>query len=301
MATPATDTEHIQTEVPHGEENAADSHGTTTNSHATESAHGAEEAHGAAGEHAAEGGHGEEGGHHVVLAPEILGQVGPLPITNTLIVSWIVMAVIIGAALLIRFNLKRLPVSKIQNGAEALIEAVYNMVSDLAGSKAKTFFPWLMTFFLVILVSNLLGLFPGFMTITYNHLPLLRSVNSDLNMTLALGITSVVVTHFYAIKFLGIGSYLKKWFSLEMFGIFLFIGLLELVGEFTKMVSLSLRLFGNIFAGEVVLGTVSSIFAFFVPLPFYFLEVIVAVVQAAVFMMLTLAFMVLLTEKHETH
>lgn len=237
----------------------------------------------------------------MVLAPEILGRVGDFPITNTLIVSWLVSGVIILAAIAIRLNLKKLPVSKLQNGAEALIEAVYNMVSDLAHSKAKTFFPWLMTFFLVILVSNLIGLFPGFMTITYNKLPLLRSVNSDLNMTLALGITSVVVTHFYAIKMLGIGSYFKKWFSLEMFGIFLFIGLLELVGEFTKMVSLSLRLFGNIFAGEVVLGTVSGLFAFFVPLPFYFLEVIVAVVQAAVFMMLTLAFMVLLTEKHETH
>ncbi len=285
MATPATDTEHMQTEVPHAEENAADSHAVVNG-----------------GEQAAEGGH-EEGGatHHVVLAPEILGRVGDFPITNTLIVSWLVSAVIILAAVAVRLNLKKLPVSRFQNGAEALVEAVYNMVSDLANTKAKTFFPWLMTFFLVILVSNLIGLFPGFATITYNHMPLLRSVNSDLNMTLALGITSVVVTHFYAIKFLGIGSYFKKWFSLEMFGIFLFIGLLELVGEFTKMVSLSLRLFGNIFAGEVVLGTVSGIFAFFVPLPFYFLEVIVAVVQAAVFMMLTLAFMVLLTEKHETH
>lgn len=285
MATPTTDNTNIQTEPLHAEENAVDIHAPATDTHKTE-----------------EGGHAEEGGtHHVVLAPEILGRVGDFPITNTLIVSWMVTGVIILAAIAVRLNLKKLPVSKLQNGAEALIEAVYNMVSDLANTKAKTFFPWLMTFFLVILVSNLLGLFPGFMTIKYNDLPLLRSVNSDLNMTLALGITSVVVTHYYAIKFLGIGNYLKKWFSFEMFGIFLFIGLLELVGEFTKMVSLSLRLFGNIFAGEVVLGTVSGLFAFFVPLPFYFLEVIVAVVQAAVFMMLTLAFMVLLTEKHETH
>jgi F-type H+-transporting ATPase subunit a len=86
-----------------------------------------------------------------------------------------------------------------------------------------------------------------------------------------------------------------------MFGVFLFVGILELVSEFTKMVSLSFRLFGNIFAGEVVLGTVASIFAFFVPLPFYFLEILVAFVQAAVFMMLTLVFMVILSEKHEAH
>lgn len=286
MATPATDIEHTQDGL-HSEEPA----------HANETEHavaGSEEYGDAAREH-----HGS--GHEIVLAPETLGYVGFLPITNTLIVSWAVSGVLILAAILVRLNLKKLPVSRIQNGAEALIEAVYNMVADLAQSRAKTFFPWLMTFFLIILVSNLIGLFPGFATITYKHLPLLRSVNSDLNMTLALGLTSVVVTHFYAIKMLGLGAYLKKWFSLEMFGIFLFVGLLELVGEFTKVVSLSLRLFGNIFAGEVVLGTVSSIFAFFVPLPFYFLEVIVALVQAGVFMMLTLAFMVLLTEKHESH
>ena len=80
-------------------------------------------------------------------------------------------------------------------------------------------------------------------------------------------------------------------------------GILELVGEVTKIVSLSFRLFGNIFAGEVVLATVSSIFAFLIPLPFYFLEIIVGFVQAAVFMMLTLVFMVLLSEKHgaESH
>lgn len=298
MATPATDLEHTQ-EALHGETAVSSP---TSETHTNEGSHSAEGEHVVATERgASEGGHGEGGAHEIVLAPETLGHVGFLPITNTLIVSWMVTGVLVLLALIVRLNLKRLPVSRVQNGAEALIEAVYNMVADLAQSKAKTFFPWLMTFFLVILVSNLLGLFPGFATITYNHLPLLRSVNSDLNMTLALGLTSVVVTHYYAIKMLGLGAYLKKWFSLEMFGIFLFVGLLELVGEFTKIVSLSLRLFGNIFAGEVVLGTVSSIFAFFVPLPFYFLEVIVALVQAGVFMMLTLAFMVLLTEKHEAH
>ena len=79
----------------------------------------------------------------------------------------------------------------------------------------------------------------------------------------------------------------------------LFVGLLELFSEFTKIVSLSFRLFGNIFAGEAVLATISSLFAFVLPLPFYFLEIIVGFVQAAVFMMLTLVFIVLLTQKHD--
>src|SRR5258708_1400525 len=156
-----------------------------------------------------------------------------------------------------------------------------------------------MTFFLFIMVGNLLGLLPGFGTITHHSVPLLRSINSDLNTTLALALISAVTTHIFAIKYVGLKNYLKRWVSLNP--IFLFVGLLEIVGEFTKIISLSFRLFGNIFAGEVVLSTISQIFAFIVPLPFYFLEIIVGFVQAAVFMMLTLVFMVLLTEKHGEH
>lgn len=265
---------------------------TTTQTHEETAVASADEAQAPAAEE-------KEGAHAIVLAPEVLGYIGPLPVTNTLMVSWSVVGLLIIAAVFVRLNLKKIPTG-FQNFMELIIETGYNTVQDLAHSKAKTFFPWVMTFFLFILVANLFGLFPGFVTITYKHFPLLRSINSDLNMTLSLALISVIITHFYAIKFLGFKAYLKKWFSLEMFGVFLFVGLLELVGEFTKIVSLSFRLFGNIFAGEVVLGTVSSIFAFFVPLPFYFLELIVAFVQAAVFMMLTLVFMVLLSEKHET-
>ena len=124
-------------------------------------------------------------------------------------------------------------------------------------------------------------------------------MNSDLNMTLALALVSAVLTHAFAIYYLGFLEYLKKFISLNP--IFLFVGMMELVGELTKIVSLSFRLFGNIFAGEVVLTTISSIFAFVAPLPFYFLEIIVGFVQAAVFMMLTMVFMVLLSQKHEAH
>lgn len=257
-------------------------------------------------EHTTSGETHEGGGHEIVLAPETLGYIGPLPVTNTLLVSWVVVLILIVFAIAVNRNLKRIPTG-IQNFAELIIDGIYSTVSDLAGNKAKTFFPWVASFFLFILTANLLGLFPGFATITFkpegseHAYPLLRSINSDLNMTAALAILSVVVTHIIAIRFIGFKEYLKKWFSLQMFGVFLFVGILELVSEFTKMVSLSFRLFGNIFAGEVVLGTVSSIFAFFVPLPFYFLEILVAFVQAAVFMMLTLVFMVLLSEKHEAH
>src|SRR3989338_4986441 len=151
----------------------------------------------------------------------------------------------------------------------------------------------------IVLKPEVLGLLPGFATITYQDQPLFRGVNSDLNMTLSLAIISAVLTHLFAIKYIGIKDYLKRWVSLNP--IFLFVGLLEIVSEFTKIISLSFRLFGNIFAGEIVLSTMAAIFAFVLPLPFYFLETIVGFVQAAVFMMLTLVFMSLLSEKHAEH
>ncbi len=242
--------------------------------------------------------------HGIVLAPEIIGHIGFLPVTNTLMVSWLVTFVLIAFSVLATRRLAMVP-SGVQNFFEMIIEFGYDTVEDLAHSRAKMIFPITMTFFLYIIVANWLGLFPGFGTIGFYEseeghqvfVPLLRSINSDLNMTLALALISAFFTHMFSIKVLGLKSYLGHWFSLNP--IILFVGLLEIVGEFTKILSLSFRLFGNIFAGEVVLSTVSSIVAFFVPLPFYFLEIIVGFVQAAVFMMLTLVFMVILTDKHE--
>ena len=242
----------------------------------------------------------------IILKPQVLWQIGFLPITNTMFVSWIVVVILIGLTYLATRRMQLVPTG-LQNLFEIVIEAGYGQVESLAHTRARVFFPFVMTFFLFIMTANWLGLFPGFGTIGFfahnagktEFTPLLRSMSSDLNMTLGLAILSAVVTHAYAIKYLGIKDYLKRWVSLNP--IFLFVGILEIISEFTKIVSLSFRLFGNIFAGEVVLSTVSSIFAFIVPLPFYFLEIIVGFVQAAVFMMLTLVFLVLLTEKHEAH
>lgn len=240
----------------------------------------------------------------IELAAEKIGSIGVLPITNTILVTWITTILLTILAFLATRKVQMIP-SGLQNVMEFAVESVYGLTEDLAHSKARIFFPFIMTFFLFIITANWLGLLPGFGTVGFNEehegkyifVPLLRSINADLNSTLALAIISVVVTHVLAVRYLGILSYLKRWFALNP--IFLFVGLLELVGEFTKMVSLSFRLFGNIFAGEIVLATIAGIFAFVVPLPFYFLEIIVGFVQAAVFMMLTLVFMVLLTEKHE--
>lgn len=239
--------------------------------------------------------------HHIVLAAETIGNIGPLPITNTILVTWVVAVFLILISVLATRKVSLVP-SGLQNFMELIVETGYTTVEDMAHSKAKVIFPIVMTFFLFIITANWFGLFPGVGTIEFNHVPLLRSINSDLNTTLALALLSAVMTHILAIKYLGLGGYLKRWFSLQYFPIYLFVGFLEIISEFTKVVSLSFRLFGNIFAGEVVLATVSTLSkwtAVFVPLPFYFLEIIVGFVQAAVFMMLTLVFMVLLSEKHQ--
>ena len=157
-----------------------------------------------------------------------------------------------------------------------------------------------MSFFLFILIANWTGLIPGFSTVGFYHgkeiTPLFRPATSDFNVTFGLAIISALATHMLSLKTIGIKKYIGRYFSLNPIN--LYVGILELVGEFTKVISLSFRLFGNIFAGEVVLATVGTLFAFVFPLPFMLLEVIVGLVQALVFSMLTMAFMAVLTTPH---
>ncbi|MDO8504111.1 MAG: F0F1 ATP synthase subunit A [bacterium] len=233
------------------------------------------------------------------LAPGILQETSFLPITNTLFVTWIATFILLCLSFLATRRMRLVP-NGAQNAAELVVESFYNLTASLSSyKKARTIVPLVLTFFLFILTANWLGLLPGFGTIGRNvhgeFIPYLRAPTSDLNVTLSLALVSVALTHFLAIRYLGFKGYLHKWFSLNP--IFLFVGFLELIGEVTKLVSLSFRLFGNIFAGEVVLGTISGLFAFIAPLPFYALEVIVGLVQAAVFAILTLVFIVVLSEK----
>ncbi len=240
------------------------------------------------------------------FAPEILTHIGPLPITNTLLHTIVVDGLLIGAAYYVSKNLKGKP-KGFQNLIETLLEAVLNLVDSIATSKkaAKRIFPYVMTFFLFIFVANFTSLFPGFGTIGFfeeGHeeiIPLFRGATSDLNVTMALAIISVLATHMLSIQITGFKDYFTRYFSFNPIN--LYVGLLELVAEFTKVISLSFRLFGNIFAGEVALHTISSLFAFVAPLPFLLLESIVSIVQALVFSILTLVFMAVLTTPHHAH
>ena len=247
----------------------------------------------------------------VTLAAEKLFNIGPLPITNSILTTWIVTIILIAFALIATKKVTAIP-QGLQNVAEAMIEAFQDLVSSIAPDKTKVFLPIVASFFFFILFGNYLGLLPGFGTIGFFlpseasakegvhqvFVPLFRSINSDLNTTAALAVVSLIATHYLAIKYLGFGHYIAKFINLNP--IFLFVGLLELIGEATKILSLSFRLFGNIFAGEVLLTTASTkLFAFIIPIPFYFLEILVGFVQALIFAMLTLVFMTILTSKAE--
>lgn len=235
------------------------------------------------------------------LAPEVLFYIGQFPFTNTVLHTIIVDVLVVGGLIALNKTFKKIP-GLFQNALEYIIEGLYSLTDSIAGKNAEKVFPWFISFFLFIMIINLTALFPGFGTIFFKKgnelIPLLRSSTSDINTTLALAIIATVATQVFAIRSVGIKGHLARYFSWNP--IFLFVGLLELLSVFTNIISLSFRLFGNIFAGEAVLSTISAIFAFFLPLPFLALELLVAVVQALVFAILTMGFMtILMTPHHE--
>ena len=237
------------------------------------------------------------------LAAEKIANIAGLPVTNSFFSALLVSMLLVIAGYIFSRNVKEVP-GKFQNLVEFVIEFLFNTAKETVGDEERTkeFFPLIATFFLFILFCNWAGLLPIFNTIGFfssftgeKFTPLLRPINSDLNATLSLALISAIATQYYAIKHVGIMAHLKRYFSINPLN--LFIGLLELLSEFTKIISLSFRLFGNIIAGDMVISTFTSFIGILVPLPFMGLEVIVGIVQAAVFAMLSLAFTSILTQK----
>lgn len=276
----------------------------------------------------------------IPISAEKIFHLGPLPVTNSVLTGSVVAVIFLILAVALRRPKPGTP-RGLQNAAEALLEFMLGFMDQVTHSreKSKRFLPIAGTLFLFILLSNWLGLMPGVGTFgiyEYMHgalelVPIFRPATSDLNMTLAMGITAVIVSHIFGMMTIGFFKHWNKFFQFgtvwrairkafsakpadAIIGIFtalveFAVGLIELISEAAKMVSLSLRLFGNIFAGEVLIHVLSSLFAFVMPTPFMFLEVIVGVVQALVFSMLTLVYLTIATdephgseEKHEkTH
>lgn len=235
----------------------------------------------------------------ISIAAETITHIGPVPITNALIDTILVDIVLISSAIYISKHVSLQP-GKFQNIIEMLFDGFYGLTKSVTGPQANKVFPFIMTFFLFILVSNWSGLMPVITALGFHHegefIPFIRSASTDLNTTIGLAICSLVATHGMSIQTLGFKSYITRFFPLSLGG--LYQGILELVSELTKIISFSFRLFGNIFVGEIILGTLSSAFAFLAPIPVIMYEFFVGAIQASIFALLTMAFMAIFTTPH---
>jgi len=266
----------------------------------------------------------------IQIPPEVIFYIGPLPVTNALLGTWIS---ILALFLVFFFGTRRrdLIPSGMQNAVEWIVEYLLNLTEGVAGKvKARKFFPLVATFFIFILFCNLLDIFPGVDTIgtanlealRLSHLsppttifllgeysdkltPWVRPGTSDLNLTLALALVSVIVTQVLGFMALGAKQQLSKYFNFKALRhgfqgpIEFFVGLIELVTELSRILSFSFRLFGNIFAGSAVLAVFAWLLPFVSDAIFIPLEIFVGFVQALIFALLTLVFLEIGTTSHE--
>ena len=238
-----------------------------------------------------------------IKAEEIL-NIGAFPITNTLLSSFLIAGILLVMALFVRKNLSLVP-GRIQNFLEIIIENILKIMDSVLTDMriSEKYLPLVATIFLFVLISNWLGLIPGVGSFGLNgeHLkPIFRPPSSDLNFTIALAAIAVLSVNVFAVLAIGFKKHFSKFFTLKN-PIFSFIGLLEFFSEFVKVISFSFRLFGNIFAGKVLLLIVAFLIPYFVPLPFLFLELFIGFIQAFIFAMLTLVFIAMAIQTTEAH
>ncbi|HZS79728.1 MAG TPA: F0F1 ATP synthase subunit A [Ktedonobacteraceae bacterium] len=267
----------------------------------------------------------------IKIQPDVIFTPFGFPVTNTLLCTWICI-LIIAFITFIGTRRRDLIPAGVQNFVEWAVEGMLNLVEGVVGKeKGRKFFPLVATFFFFILIANLTDILPGIDTIGWVNLdavraahlpdptsiflfgdytnkivPWFRPPTSDLNLTFAMALVSVVVTQIFGFAWLGPGLHLGKYFKFkELFThgvqgpIEFFVGIVELITEISRLLSFAFRLFGNIFAGSAVL----ALFAFLVPafgdVIFIPLEIFVALVQALVFALLTLVFLEMATSSHE--
>lgn len=237
---------------------------------------------------------------HISIAAEKIATWHGLPITNSLLASWIVAALMLAVGLAGAKRLEENP-RGLQNIIEMIIEGLMGLFKNVTKEKTNQFFPLLATLFLFILFGNWFGLLPGVGSIgPIEHagghekfVPLFRGATADLNTTLALAVVAVITLQYYGFKSLG-KAYISRFFNLRH-PVSFFLGLLEIVSELAKVISFAFRLFGNIFAGEVLLTIVAFLMPILAPLPFLGLEIFVGFIQAFIFAMLTAVFLRVVT------
>ncbi|MDE2399838.1 MAG: F0F1 ATP synthase subunit A [Patescibacteria group bacterium] len=265
--------------------------------------------------------------HEVTIFAEPIFNVGGLQITNSLLTSWLALLVIVAISLAIRLKIQKIP-NKLQNIFELVLEGAMGLVDQVTNDRKITdkIFPIVFSLFMFILVNNWLGLLPfvgsvGFNVLEEGHtvfVPLFRSGTADINMTLALSIMIVIASNIFGILTIGVWKIFNKYVNLKALGdiftkvkhdksivivspISFFVGVLELLGEFAKVASLSFRLFGNVFAGEVLLASMGAIFLYVLPGPFLFLEVFVGLIQALIFSLLASVYFTIAAQDHSEH
>ncbi len=236
-------------------------------------------------------------GIHIALAPEVLFKVAGIPITNTLLTSWVVMFILVAVAIVVGRRLKLIP-GKFQTLIEGMFGGVIDYMEETLESRslAIKFFPLIITLFLFIFTSNVLEFIPGIGSIgllgnpyAEGFTPLFRSVNTDLNVTLALAIISFLVIEIAGIVAVGFFKYAGKFVNVKS-ALGFMIGVVELFSEMARLVSFSFRLFGNIFAGEVLILVTAFFVPVLLPVPLMMFELFVGLMQAAIFAILTLFF-----------
>jgi len=261
----------------------------------------------------------------VPLKPAPLAHIGKFAITNSMLVTWVVAAGIIIFAQSATRRIKPVP-SGAQNFWEWLVESLYNFLESIIGRELvqKTFW-FFATIFIFILFVNWFGLIPGVGTIGWGHhdpatgvfhvaRPLLRGGNADLNMTSAMALIFFLLWLIWAIQANGVGGFLLHIFGpkgetsgllkIMMIVIFFMVGWLEIISILFRPISLSFRLFGNVYAGESILEAMSTMvpaLSWLIPIPFYFMEILVGIVQALVFMLLTAVFTLLIAQHQPGH
>jgi F-type H+-transporting ATPase subunit a len=254
-----------------------------------------------------------------------------LPITNSLIMTVLIDLLLLLTIVFGARNLQLIP-RGFQNFVEFMVESFYNFSQTVDRKNVAKFFPLCASIFFFVLYSNYFALVPGVGSIgvcRVEHaaegaqpeaheppsaifaglpgycadgkiVPYLRAPSSDLNVTLAWALAAVFMVEVFGFQALGL-SYLIKFFNFKEGAMGFFVGLLELISEFVRIIAFSFRLFGNIFAGEVVLAVMAYLFGYLLPLPFYGLELFVAFMQAFIFSVLTLVFMSIATIAHGGH
>jgi F-type H+-transporting ATPase subunit a len=232
---------------------------------------------------------------NIRIQPEYIAEVAGFKLTNSLMTSFLVTALLCLVSIYFYFSRKgkeNILIKVLSVLIFELLQLTDSVTQDRTLS--KKIIPLIATIFIFIVTANLLGMIPGFLGAFYvrsssGQVPLLRSPNSDLNITLALAIVSVSFIQYFSIKYLGLAGYISRFINFTN-PIKLITGFFEMLSEGIKILSFSFRLFGNIFAGEVLLLIVAFLVPFILPLPFMILEVFVGVIQAFIFAMLTLTF-----------